>query len=454
MRKISLKLKITLWYTLAMMIISGIVIVMMNSFSTQMIERDTRMRIMRTVDDMSRHLFDRSGSMHRVPDFMYYKDGVYTIIYDEAHNVLGGTLPFGISDELKIQKDVFRSDTYNGSKFYEFDREITTNQGKFFIKGIAAAGDEEYGAQSALKTNILFSLITILLAAIGGYLIISRAFVPVKKISDTAEEISKSNNLSERIDLGEGRDEIYHLANVFDKMLDKIEKSFEKEKQFTSDASHELRTPVAVIMSECEYMEECAKTADEYKESASSIKRQAKRMSKLISELLTISRMDNNKIKTSFEDVDISELVTFVCDEQEEIRDKKIALVRNISQGITAKADRFLLTRAFVNLISNAYQYIGDGDKIEVSLTSQNDKILFSVKDNGMGISEDDLLKIWDRFYQADTARTFDENGSMGLGLPMVKWIAEAHGGKVSVKSEINEGSLFTFELPLSRADS
>ena len=201
-------------------------------------------------------------------------------------------------------------------------------------------------------------------------------------------------------------------------------------------------------------MEECAKTADEYKESATSIKRQAKRMSKLISELLTISRMDNNKIKTNFEDVDISELLTFVCDEQEEIHDKKITLVRNISQGIKAKADRFLLTRAFVNLISNAYQYIGDGDKIEVSLTSQNDKILFSVKDNGIGISEDNLPKIWDRFYQADTARTFNENGSMGLGLPMVKWIAEAHGGKVSVKSEINEGSLFTFELPLSRADS
>lgn len=448
MKKISLKLKITLWYTLAMIIVSAIVIVMMNSFNTKMIELDTERRVTRTVDDLSKNLVDRNGSFHRVPDFMYYKDGVYMVLYDGEYNVLEGTLPFGITNALKIQKDVFRSDNYNNSKFYEFDKEIMTKQGKFFLKGIASAGDEEYGAKSALKTNILFSLITILLAAIGGYFIISRAFVPVKRISDTAERISESSNLSERINLEGGHDEIYNLANVFDKMLDRIEASFEKEKQFTSDASHELRTPVAVIMSECEYMEECAKTADEYKESANSIRRQAERMSKLISELLTISRMDKNKIKTNFEDVDISELVTFICDEQEEIQDNKIALVRNISQGITAKSDRFLLMRAFVNLVSNAYQYIGDGDKIEVSLSSENGKILFSVLDNGIGISEENLPKIWERFYQADSSRTVNKNGSMGLGLPMVKWIAEAHGGKVSVKSTLGEGSVFTFELP------
>jgi signal transduction histidine kinase len=432
-----------------MIIISGIVIAAMNAFSAQMIERDTGRRIIQTVDELSRNMSDRGGTLRRVPDFMYYKDGVYLVLYDENSNVLGGTIPFGIDDELEIQKDVFRSNSYNSSKFYEFDKEIVTRQGKYFIKGISAAGDEEYGVKSALKTNILLSLITILLAAIGGYLIISRAFVPVKKISKTAERISKGSDLSERINLGGGHDEIYNLANVFDKMLDKIEESFEKEKQFTSDASHELRTPVAVIMSECEYMEECAKTADEYKESASSIKRQAQRMSKLISELLTISRMDKNKIKANFEDVDISELVTFVCDEQEEINEKNIELVRNIAPQINAKADRFLLTRAFVNLLSNAYQYIGNGNRIEVSLTSKSGKVVFSVKDNGIGISEENLPKIWERFYQADSSRTFNENGSMGLGLPMVKWIAEAHGGMVNAESNLGDGSLFTFEIPI-----
>lgn len=448
LRKMSLKLKITLWYTLAMILISGTVIAMMSSFSTKMLERDTQRRIVQTVEDMSRNLLDRGGTIRRVPEFMYYKDGVYLVIYDENNNVLGGVLPFGISDGLEIQKDVFRSNVYNDSKCYEFDKEITTKQGKYFVKGIASSGDEEYGVKSALKINALLSLITILLAAIGGYLMINRALVPVKKISDTADRISKSNNLSERINLKDGHDEIYGLARVFDKMLDKIEEAFEKEKQFTSDASHELRTPVAVIMSECEYMEDCAKTVDEYKESAASIKRQTGRMSKLISELLTISRMDRNKIETNFEEVDISELVTFVCDEQEEINSKEIDLARNIEPQIIVAADRFLLTRAFVNLLSNAYQYIGDGNRIEVSLTSEKDRIVFAVKDNGIGISEENLPKIWERFYQADASRTANQNGSMGLGLPMVKWIAEAHGGKVNVESVLGTGSTFTLEIP------
>ena len=449
MKKMSVKLKITLWYTLAMIIISGIVIVMMNSFSTRILERDTERRVVQAVEDLSKNMLDRGGAVRHAPDFMYYKDGIYMVFFDEQHNIFGGTLPFGMTDITEVKDGVFRQNTYNGNKCYEFDKELMTKQGKFYIKSIIPVGDEEYRVRSVLKTNMIFSLILILVAAFGGYFIISRAFVPVKKISETAEEISKGSDLSKRINLGSGgRDEIYNLAGVFDKMLDKIEETLEKEKQFTSDASHELRTPVAVIMSECEYMEDCANAADEFKESAGSIKRQADRMSKLISELLTISRMDKNTIQTNFEEVDISELAGFVCDEQEEINGKKVELVRNIAPRITAKADRFLLTRAFVNLLSNAYRYIGNGNRIEVSLSAENGKIVYSVKDNGIGISEENIPKIWERFYQADSSRTANENGSMGLGLSMVKWIAEAHNGAVSVESELNKGSIFTFEIP------
>ena len=140
-------------------------------------------------------------------------------------------------------------------------------------------------------------------------------------------------------------------------MLDKIEQSFESEKQFTSDASHELRTPVAVILSECEFIEQCADTADDYRESANSIKRQAEKMSKLISELLSISRMDKKTQKLNFEDIDLSELINFVCDEQAEIHGDEIKLIRNISPSITVDADRFSIARLFINLISNAYKH-------------------------------------------------------------------------------------------------
>ena len=259
--------------------------------------------------------------------------------------------------------------------------------------------------------------------------------------------VSESSDLSRRIEIGEGGDEIHALAKTFDEMLEKIEKSFNKEKQFTSDASHELRTPISVILSECEYGIECVEDVEELKETLSSVKLQATKMSKLVSELLMISRMDSNRLKLNFEDTDISELLNFVCEEQEEIQIKDIKLIQNIEQNIFANVDRLLLTRLFVNLISNAYQYSNDGSNIIVTLKEIDNKIEFSVKDEGIGISEENIPKIWDRFYQVDSSRTEERNGSSGLGLPMVKWISDCHNGKLEVISEIDKGSTFIFRI-------
>ena len=323
------------------------------------------------------------------------------------------------------------------------------NHDSYWVRGIISVTDESYALKAAAKNNLILTVMLIFAAGIGGYLIIKRAFVPVKKISRTAKEIADSSDLTRRINLGNGKDEIFTLADTFDEMLDKIEQTFEREKQFTSDASHELRTPIAVILSECEYMEECAKTEEELRESSRSIKRQADKMSKLVSELLTISRMDRNTLQLNFEETDLSELVSFVCDEQEEInRGKDTVLVRYIKNGITARTDKFLLARLFINLISNAYQYIESEGIISVSLDECDEFVKFTVTDNGIGISEENIPKIWERFYQVDKSRTANENGNMGLGLSMVKWIAECHGGSIDVKSELGKGSTFIFKLP------
>ena len=216
----------------------------------------------------------------------------------------------------------------------------------------------------------------------------------------------------------------------------------------TSDASHELRTPVAVILSECEYMEECAKSIDDYKESVCSVKRQAERMSRLISELLTISRMDKNTVRINSEQVDLSELLRFVCDEQEEINTGSSVMVKKIEQNVIASVDRDLMAQLFINLISNAYRYGGENGTVTVSLSQDSDNICFCVEDTGIGIDEKDINKIWERFYRADASRSADENGSMGLGLSIVKWIAEKHGGTVTAESRLGKDSKFTSIFP------
>lgn len=448
---LSVKLKVTLWYTLVMIITSFVVMTAMVSISRDMIEKDIKTRIIRTVKDNSRIAMLPKPPMaaENRKHTPFYDKGVHMVMYDSEGNIINGQIPFDLGEVQEYCEEVTEIN-YNGNRYYVYDEVVMSHRSdtKFFIRGVISITEESYALNTIVKNNIILTVILIFIAAIGGYVIISRAFVPVNKISKTAKEISESSDLSRRIKVGKGKDEISSLANTFDEMLEKIEKTFEREKQFTSDASHELRTPVAVILSECEYMDECAKSESDYKESADSIKRQADKMSKLISELLLISRMDKNSKKLNKEETDLSELLMFVCDEQEEIRETDVVMERRIKADVQACVDRSLVARLFINLISNAYQYIGEGHKIVVSLEENDKEVIFSVVDDGIGIDEENITKIWERFYQVEPSRTSNENSSMGLGLSMVKHIADTHKGSVSAKSEIGNGSTFTVKIP------
>lgn len=447
--KISIKLKVTLWYTLVMVALSAVVLAAMISLSQRMINQDIANRITRTVSDSARRLVGPNGQLGGAPEFRYYEQGVHMALYDADYNLLDGEIPFDFADEVAFISDFMRTYAYDGDQYYIYDQEIRfKNRPSMWLRGVVSVSDESYTLRSVTKTNLILTLTLIIVASAGGYFIIRRAFVPVDKISQTAKRISESSDLSQRIALGNGKDEIYRLANTFDEMLEKIEQTLEREKQFTSDASHELRTPVAVILSECEYALECAKDVEECRESVQSVKRQAEKMSKLLSELLMISRMDYNTQQTNFERLDVSELLTFVCEEQVEIHDGSITLTQDIAPHVTAEADRFLLTRLFINLISNAYQYGRENGRIQVSLTENQTHLISTVSDDGIGIAPEDLPKIWERFYQADPARTSNENGSMGLGLSMVRWIAACHKGTVEVQSTPGKGTTFTFTMP------
>ena len=435
---------------LFMLIFSSVILAATSSFANAMLQRDISRRISGTVTEYSRMLNSPMGN-DIFPGFRFYDHGVHMAVYNSSGELVGGQIPFGIEGSLPdFKAESLRNITYDGNKYYIYDIEVPLKNSteKYRLRGIASLGDESYALSSAAKVNILLTFVLTLIASLGGYFILDRAFVPVNKISTAAKEISESSDLSRRINLGKGNDEIAALANTFDEMLEKLEHTFENEKQFTSDASHELRTPVAVILSECEYMTDCADNVEDLKQSAESVKNQAEKMSKLISELLTIARMDRNAIKLSPEETDISELAGFVCSEQEEIEGGGITLKTEIKPGITADVDRLMITRLFVNLISNAYHYNKENGTITVSLDETDTNVIFSVTDSGIGISKEDIPKIWERFYQVDRARTSKDNGSMGLGLSMVKWIAEAHGGNVTVTSELGEGSTFTFTFP------
>lgn len=464
MNKISIKLRVTIWYTLILIVISAVAMTAMISASKAILLRESGARTVRAVENLSR-MIEKNGvkppnnsetedfSHRKIPDFRFFEQGVHLAVYDDEHNLVEGVMPFAFADDIVLNDNSIETKVYSGERYLIYSKSVRNNAGETrWVTGVVSVDNENRMIDSVVITNLILTLILILTAAVGGYMIIKRAFRPVDIISGTAKEISESSDLTRRIALTGGKDEIYRLADTFDTMLDKIEATVENEKQFTSDASHELRTPVAVINSECEYVLECAKTFDEAKESVNSIKRQSDKMAKLITELLTISRMDRNTLKTNFEKIDLSELVGFVCDEQEEIHDGGISLERCIQPNVYVKADQMLITRMMINLISNAYSYSKPNGNVKVTLSADDERIRLSVADDGIGISQENLPKIWERFYQVESSRN-NENGSLGLGLSMVKWIAQCHGGTIEVSSELGVGTEFVFQMLRERTE-
>ena len=240
-------------------------------------------------------------------------------------------------------------------------------------------------------------------------------------------------------------------------MFDRLEESFQREKQFTSDVSHELRTPVAVILSQCEFSLEMDETPEDYREALQTIQQQSLKMNDLIAQLLIFSRLEQGREPLQIAAGDLSRRVSEICTEQSALSTRGITLSQNISEQVIAAVDQRLFSRVVTNLLSNAYKYGRDNGHITVSLHSSGggdaspaDTVMLQVADDGIGIAEEHLPRIFDRFYQVDSARTADDSGEAGagLGLAMVREIVQMHGGQITVESQPEEGTVFTVTLP------
>ena len=281
-----------------------------------------------------------------------------------------------------------------------------------------------------------------------SYQFVRRTLLPVRRITDTVKEIREEADLSRRVDLPDGRDEIYHLADTFDQLLSELQEAFARERQFTSDVSHELRTPAAVILLQSEELLSDPSLSEPQREQLEAIRKKAGDMSAMISQLLLLSRADQGRQVLQKEPLDISELTMMTAEEQQLLADEKhISIVTDIEPGIVLPADESFFIRLLVNLISNSIAYGREGGTTKVSLHREEQEAVLAVADDGVGIDGKELPRIWDRFYRADASR--GDSSHSGLGLSIVKWIAKEHGGEVAVESEKGRGSTFTCRFPL-----
>jgi two-component system, OmpR family, sensor kinase len=295
---------------------------------------------------------------------------------------------------------------------------------------------------------IIISIPTsICVTIVVGYFMARKALRPVDQIRRAAVKIS-SSNLDEKIDITGRKDELSRLAETFNAMINRLKDAFQRINQFSIDVSHELKTPLTILKGETEVALRKEREKHDYQVLLMSNLEEIDRMSCIIDDLLLLSKADTKEIKLNVEEVALRDLVIDVCMDMKVVADKKsVALETSELEDIRLKGDELKLRRMLLNIVENGIKYSHAGGKVSVSSYVNDGYAKIDVKDNGIGISEEDIKYIFDRFYRADPSRK-RESGS-GLGLSISRWIAEAHKGGIEVKSQPAQGSMFTIKLPI-----
>lgn len=450
MNKMTIRFRVTLWYTIAMTVLVIIMASILFFVSSQQAFMDASVRIRRAVQDNVDEIEMEDGVLEWDQDLDFFDDGTYLSIYQEDGRFIEGKLPKNFENSTAFLHGELQKIKEQNKEWFIYDELVEIEgYGSIWIRGVASHDEAASAINNMVRISFIILPILIILIAFIGYTITKRAFQPVKQIIDTAKHISEGSDLSRRIHIGSGKDEIILLANTFDEMLNRLQESFERERQFTMDVSHELRTPTSVIVSECEYAMENAETAEELKKSVGIILDHTSKMAKMISQLLTLAHTESPEKILHIEEINISEIAEIIAEEQKEsAKAKNITISTDIQGDIYIRADETMIMRVFINLISNAVKYGKEDGNILVSLKWSEDMVTGAVKDDGIGILEKDLPKIWNRFFQVDRSRTSKKEDGLGLGLSMVKWMIEAHRGTIEVESSIEEGTVFTFRIP------
>ena len=338
------------------------------------------------------------------------------------------------------------SDTRAGSGT-SVNSDGTAGTDDIWIVGLLPEDSMANVTTSVVRLTCAGLAVIVFLAALGSCVIIGRSLRPLRRITESAREITDGSDLSRRIQLSPGRDEVHELADTFNDMMGRLERSFDAERQFTSDASHELRTPVTVILAECEMAEKMPEDTEAVQESVTEIHKQARKMSELIGKLLAYTRLEQGTRRIDREELDLSGLVEDVCEEQRTVAARNIKIECEASPDVLVNGDVALLISLVQNLVTNAVKYGKDGGHVWVKVYSEGSKACVSVRDDGIGIGEEDLACIWNRFYQTDRSRS-DESRGIGLGLSLAQQIARLHGGRITASSRPGEGSEFIFSMP------
>ena len=389
----------------------------------------------------------------------------YLVVADTAHNVvaLSGvtrTLSAGdleaLSAPLRSLRDRREAGALDlsgpaGSVRYIATRIDSAGPGIGGLLVATPTQDVVYGPAALLQSKLLIAPVVLLCSAALGWWLAGTSMQPLLRIMDELEAISDGRSLHRRLAVPLSGDEIARLVVTLNGMLARLEQSFAGLRRFTADASHELKTPLMVLRAGVERGLTHPKTPPEVLQALDETLAQINQMTEMVDNLLTLARADEGRAPLAVEEADLRELVADVSETAGMLGESaEVRVTTDIPPGpVRLAMDRHRIRELLLNLVTNAIKYTPAGGTVGLTLSEAADAVTLGVSDSGIGIAPGDLPHIFDRFWRADPARSrTGERAGTGLGLAITKWIAEAHGGTITVQSRPGRGTLFTVRLP------
>lgn len=394
--------------------------------------------------------------------------GVVMRITDDKNNIIYDSMPMYISNEkvqesLKLQQQEPRIGDYIRNvllppnlKFIDFrhfwifytQRTVEKDNTVYTFHFLRTITAEKAFLEELSETIFYAGLAGVLISIICGFLLSRRLLKPLSDITKKVKDI-EIQDLNQRIKVQPTHDELEELANTFNLMLERLQKGFEQQRQFVSDASHELRTPATVI---CGYSDMLARwgkddpqTADEC---ITAIHSEAINMQRLIEKLLFLARADQKRQVLHKESISMKPLIADIAKDTQLIAPQH-TVECSVNEDGYIFADPLCMRQMLRIFLDNSIKYTPDGGKIEISSVNDGDRMVVKIADNGIGIDKEEQKKIFERFYRVDTARTKNGAGGTGLGLSIAKWIAQAHDITINLDSELDKGTTITLLIPV-----
>jgi two-component system OmpR family sensor kinase len=413
--------------------------------------------------DMSDHPLMQKTELQE--DLLPLAPHVYQIINEQGKITDGEManpkdhLPVDANELMKLEigKTIFKSVRLDsGESLRVATRRVKDydSDGTYFIRlGQSMAAVESARRRVLIVLGIAIP-IALLLGSFGGLLLANQALSPVDRITTAAEQIAKGD-LAERVPMPANastkQDEIGRLAATFNHMISRLQAAFERQKQFTSDASHELRTPLAVMRGDMEIALRRERSPEEYQRVLGSNLEEIIRLTRLIEDLLMLARADSGRVELRCEPVDLNKLCRQMADYITPLAQQRdqVLTYESPNDEIIVNADLQRIKQLLLNLLDNAIKYTPAGGHVTLMVKAEHDQAVIAVADTGRGISAEDLPHIFERFFRR-SGKTSDRSAAgFGLGLSIVKWIVESHGGLIETTSQPGNGTTFVVKLPL-----